>query len=1100
MLKELFTRSIVFDGGHIDVLLPASDRMNLSSSLTKSITDIREGNIASIMFAKEYNCGANAKGGHGFQPGNTCGADEAGGSVTSERQTDTKAFKKWFGNSKIVNEDGTPRVVYHGTGAEFDEFARSGARLTSIGTGYYFSPDPDVASAYAVGDNPHVKPVYLRAENMLDWESLSDSDRSKITEHLQSVVPAERLAGFGIVKREFPRDADNEAEEFYKKKKEETKHLYHDRSKARVDFDKEKTVISWMEPGLASATDSNLKSLAQEYDQEIAKRLGYDSARNGNEIVVFDRKQIKSATGNSGAYSLDDAGISKSFQTTAQAFFARDWDETKYVRHGKGDERGGEFAPKGGGDSTDDKIIQKVVQHLYDYDNGERDAYDKATALMPEEPSDELRKGVETALADKHLEAKGGKDAVMKQLVELRTNELIALYNDDNQAEIKAKDEAHNITKNVYAAKDFGGKWIGEHVHEAVMQHIKDNHETVSDDLVNGLLKSSLNRNDRTYLFDKPGMSDVLNIVQDRAEERAKDAGVDIDTLFTQRSEFTELPRPEDDDGTWFKKISALTDEWDSNAKRAVSLGVISPEVAMAHGFYPTGGEVYKHMPEELYTVTTAVDAVMNSKLKTRDELGQRNGAGLGGGSSDTISFTHDPEIAVQIKESIREAGRVARGEITRQQMVDAADKNLDIRTGKELYGTFKDQFRYVFSRGELEDKLSDTKRDGTPKTEEEIRYDAFDVYKKYAFIRENHGGPIDPLFFSADLDAIARMPLEQVQIIKAKMKPTSRGYQVSALGEWRVHTGDTVSDMSVMNDDRDENSSKSAALAKSLGCLYMFRDSSRQTAVNVAQAIFTRAASDCGANTDGGHGFQPGNTCGGEGGSGGGSSTSTGDKKGTGRKLREAFYGTKKDHAEVLAKADEKHIAKNEEDPETARAVKETFTTPEQKKQYTKVIKDTLDKLPPMMSDVIARNVKDIKFCSKVEEVGYLANKAKPPKGVYGFFRPGSGELVLNGGPKSDEQNPEAKALTQHGIYAHEMAHAADRIGNGNTFSASKSWAEAYAHEINRDDVPLSNYARQNAQEGFAEFVRLMATNPELTKQKFPKSAKAVQSVYGRF
>jgi len=224
-----------------------------------------------------------------------------------------EAFTKWFGKSQVVDANGLPLMVYHGTGAEFNEFARSGARLTSIGDGYYFSPDPDTASSYATGDNPHVKPVYLRAEKMLDWGNLKDSDRNQIIEHLQTVVPEDRMAGFGsIVQREFPRANDDEAEAFYKKKKEETKHLYHDRAKAHAEFEKDKTIIRWMEPGLKSASDSNLKSLAQEYDQGIARRLGYDSARNGNEIVVFSPNQVKSATGNAGTFDPGSSDIRKS--------------------------------------------------------------------------------------------------------------------------------------------------------------------------------------------------------------------------------------------------------------------------------------------------------------------------------------------------------------------------------------------------------------------------------------------------------------------------------------------------------------------------------------------------------------------------------------------------------------------------------------------------------------------------------------------------------------------------------------------------------------------------------------------------------------------
>jgi len=227
--------------------------------------------------------------------------------------TETPEFKRWFGDSKVVDENGKPLVVYHGTTAEFNEFARTGARLTSLGHGFYFSPNPGTAAEYAIGDHAHIKPVYLKAENMLDWGNLSEHDRTKIIDRLTQLVPADRAAGFGtVVKKEFTREQDDEAERFYRKKKEETKHLYHDRAKAHADFDKHKTTISWMEPGLGGATDSNLKALAQEYDNNIARNLGYDSARNGNEIVVFDARQIKSATGNNGQFDPRSADISKS--------------------------------------------------------------------------------------------------------------------------------------------------------------------------------------------------------------------------------------------------------------------------------------------------------------------------------------------------------------------------------------------------------------------------------------------------------------------------------------------------------------------------------------------------------------------------------------------------------------------------------------------------------------------------------------------------------------------------------------------------------------------------------------------------------------------
>lgn len=58
-----------------------------------------------------------------------------------EPQTETEAFKKWFGDSKVVDEDGKPRIVYHNTNAEFFTF-KAGERSGLSGRGIYFSDSP----------------------------------------------------------------------------------------------------------------------------------------------------------------------------------------------------------------------------------------------------------------------------------------------------------------------------------------------------------------------------------------------------------------------------------------------------------------------------------------------------------------------------------------------------------------------------------------------------------------------------------------------------------------------------------------------------------------------------------------------------------------------------------------------------------------------------------------------------------------------------------------------------------------------------------------------------------------------------------------------
>lgn len=72
----------------------------------------------------------------------------------------TPSFRKWFGNSKVVDEGGKPLTVYHGTISDFDEFKAadfgSGAKSRTGGGNYYagrdtffFTDKPVVANDYA---------------------------------------------------------------------------------------------------------------------------------------------------------------------------------------------------------------------------------------------------------------------------------------------------------------------------------------------------------------------------------------------------------------------------------------------------------------------------------------------------------------------------------------------------------------------------------------------------------------------------------------------------------------------------------------------------------------------------------------------------------------------------------------------------------------------------------------------------------------------------------------------------------------------------------------------------------------------------------------
>ena len=90
-------------------------------------------------------------------------------------QVDTPEFQSWFGNSQIVDENGDPMVMYHGTippvtGRE--EFLTEGISVFRRGTGgaIFVSADPDVAATYA-GVNGSIYPLYVRAEKPFDYDN-----------------------------------------------------------------------------------------------------------------------------------------------------------------------------------------------------------------------------------------------------------------------------------------------------------------------------------------------------------------------------------------------------------------------------------------------------------------------------------------------------------------------------------------------------------------------------------------------------------------------------------------------------------------------------------------------------------------------------------------------------------------------------------------------------------------------------------------------------------------------------------------------------------------------------------------------------------------
>lgn len=172
-------------------------------------------------------------------------------------------FAKWFGQSKAVDNNGTPLRLFHGTACDFDAFQNADH-------GLFFTQQPDAASAYALGteegDDARVLPVYLRLENPLvtDQAWLKNFE----IDHL-ALIHAAAIASKGT-KGSFVEDfedSENWARQLVIK---EALRLGHD--------------------GLILPQDLlPVEHLEGDWDLQTS-------------YVVFDASQVKSALGNSGLY------------------------------------------------------------------------------------------------------------------------------------------------------------------------------------------------------------------------------------------------------------------------------------------------------------------------------------------------------------------------------------------------------------------------------------------------------------------------------------------------------------------------------------------------------------------------------------------------------------------------------------------------------------------------------------------------------------------------------------------------------------------------------------------------------------------------------
>ena len=103
---------------------------------------------------------------------------------------ESNTFETWFGNSVLVDSEGEPIKMYHGTKNKFDEFSKDfiGSTGSYEGYGFNFTPFEGRAANY---NNENVIEAYLRAENPMTSKSykITPSKLAKIIAELDKGKP-----------------------------------------------------------------------------------------------------------------------------------------------------------------------------------------------------------------------------------------------------------------------------------------------------------------------------------------------------------------------------------------------------------------------------------------------------------------------------------------------------------------------------------------------------------------------------------------------------------------------------------------------------------------------------------------------------------------------------------------------------------------------------------------------------------------------------------------------------------------------------------------------------------------------------------------------
>jgi len=285
-----------------------------------------------------------------YMKGITGQAGEGPMLAQANRVIQTPEFKNWFGDSKVVDAEGKPMVVYHGTSHDVESFSVRGTNPENdFGKGIYLTNSPDDASANYAGigqdlssrierlaeqiandndwnyDDPralskakkklhggadNVMPLYVRMGNPLELGNgsyMEERVARKIANYVRKAVGDDvRHSEIGsAVERLYEYTYDGgRVDDVIKQARDAL--IYHEDSKGNMDGH------DILRKAVQHAGFDGI------IDRTVNKKWGDESDRNSPmegvdadtvHYIAFKPEQIKSATGNRGTFNPNNPNI-----------------------------------------------------------------------------------------------------------------------------------------------------------------------------------------------------------------------------------------------------------------------------------------------------------------------------------------------------------------------------------------------------------------------------------------------------------------------------------------------------------------------------------------------------------------------------------------------------------------------------------------------------------------------------------------------------------------------------------------------------------------------------------------------------------------------